>query len=156
LERYTKSPEVPHCPTLKTETQQDAGIAWSWSYDRLNIGYGYNAWFLGLYPYAKEECAGITSYAWFKEGKIKNPSFSLLFGDASPKSDRKYGGQLWWPFITGDGSSESVNVRRHDKGGNVIFNDGHAEFRRAGTINPPGVWTNQFRQYWDPMQRLLK
>lgn len=160
LERYTKSPEVPHCPTLKTDTQEDAGVIWSWGYNRLEIGYGYNAWFLGLWnhasaPGAYEEHFGLRSYPWFAEARVKNPSLNILFADANPKADRLFGGQLWWPYIEGDtgGSGEGVNVRRHRQGGNVVFNDGHAEFRRAGTINPDGQDPNSHLQYWDPLLR---
>ncbi len=155
LERYTKSPEIPHCPTLKTDTQVDAGIVWTWGYNRLNIGYGYNAWFLGLWDHRSESYAGLSSDPWFKESRVKRPSWNILFADANPKADGLTGGQLWWPFVQGDygGTGEGVNVRRHVKGGNVVFNDGHCEFRREGTINPPGPSSNRFLQYWDPLLR---
>ena len=160
MERYTKSPEVPHCPTLGKHLQQDTSVTWSWAYNRLEIGYGYNAWFLGLWNHATgtgayEESRGLRSYPWFPESRVKSPSLNILFADANPKIDRQFGGQLWWPFVEGDtgGTLEGVNVRRHSKGGNVVFNDGHAEFRRAGTINPPAGNPNKFLQHWDPLLR---
>lgn len=159
LERYTKSPEIPHCPTLANHMQEDSGIVWSWAYNRLDIGYGYNAWFLGLWNHATnggyEEYAGLRSHPWFSESRVKSPSLNILLADANPKNDRLFGGQLWWPFVDGDtgGTGEGVNVRRHQKGGNIVFNDGHTEFRRAGTINPPAGSPNKFLQYWDPLQR---
>jgi len=159
LERYTKSPEVPHCPTLASHTQEDSGITWSWAYNRLDLGYGYNAWFLGLWNHAPyEDYRGLRSYPWFPEGRVKSPSLNILFADANPKMDRQFGGQLWWPFVEGDtgGTGEGVNIKRHQKGGNVVFNDGHAEFRRAGTINPPPGDPNKFLQYWDPLLRRAK
>ncbi len=163
LERYHKSPEVPHCPTLKSEMQQDAGITWTWGYNRLDIGYGYNAWFLGLWnhcmgPGQYEEFVGLRSYPWFREGRVKKPALNILLADANPKFDKQFGGQLWWPFIAGDtgGTGEGVNVRRHLKGGNVTFNDGHGEFRRERTINPQNACTNEFLQYWDPLLRRIQ
>jgi prepilin-type N-terminal cleavage/methylation domain-containing protein/prepilin-type processing-associated H-X9-DG protein len=156
LERYTKSPEVPHCPTLANHTQEDSGTIWKWAYNRLDIGYGYNAWFLGLWKHApSERYFGLTSYPWFPENRVKNPSSNILFADANPKNDRLFGGQLWWPFVQGDtgGTGEGVNVRRHLKGGNIVFNDGHTEFRKEGTINPPAGSPNKFLQYWDPLLR---
>lgn len=156
LERYTKTPEVPHCPTLANHVQEDAGIVWSWAYNRLDIGYGYNAWFLGLWNHSpSEQYFGLKSYPWFPEGRVKNPSINILFADANPKNDRQFGGQLWWPFVDGDegGTGEGINMRRHQKGGNIVFNDGHAEFRREGTINPPAGSPNKYLQYWDPLLR---
>lgn len=160
MERYTKSPDIPHCPTLVTGTQQDAGVTWSWNYNRLEIGYGYNAWFLGLWnhattPGAYEENRGLRSYPWFPEGRVKKPPQNILFGDANPKIDRTFGGQLWWPYIDGDtgGTAEGVNVKRHSRGGNVVFNDGHTEFRGANTINPESSSPNRLLRYWDPLLR---
>lgn len=171
LEKYSKSPEIPHCPTLGTATQQDAGTTWGWQYNRLFIGYGYNAWFLGLWnhctsdgntaiPGAYEGDSVIKSYPWFRESQVKRPSWNILYADANPKKDRQFGGQLWWPFIAGDatntsdnGTGEGVNVMRHLKVGNVVFNDGHCETRRAGTINPKKPYTNEFIQFWDPLLR---
>ncbi len=159
MERYTKTPDIPHCPTLGGDTQRDSGLAWSWGYNRLDIGYGYNAWFLGLWNHPGPESVGnIVSKVWFHESKVKKPSSCILFADANPKVDNQFGGQLWWPYIDGDtgGSAEGVNTNRHFKGGNVTFNDGHAEFRRAGTINPPASNRNMFIQFWDPMLRRLQ
>lgn len=156
LEKYTKSPEIPHCPTLGTATQQDSGLTWTWQYNRLDIGYGYNAWFLGLWNHTATEAVGIIdSKPWFPESKVKNPALNILFADANPKVDNMFGGQLWWPLIAGDtgGSAEGVNVTRHLKMGNVVFNDGHCETRRAGTINPKAPGTNQFLKNWDPLLR---
>jgi len=169
LERYSKSPDVPHCPTLASNTQSDSGLSWTWAYNRLDIGYGYNAYFLGLWNHTEgvappnnyEEyivnSVSIKSYPWFPESHVKKPSACILFADANPKVDNQFGGQLWWPYIDGDtgGSAEGVNINRHFKGGNVNFNDGHCEFRRAGTVNPLASNRAQFFQNWDPLQRRL-
>ncbi|HOW71468.1 MAG TPA: prepilin-type N-terminal cleavage/methylation domain-containing protein [Phycisphaerae bacterium] len=162
LEKYTKSPEIPHCPTLGTSTQHDAGVTWNWEYSRLEIGYGYNAWFLGLWNHTTEDYGVIKSTPWFPESRVKRPSSNILFADANPKIDMQFGGQLWWPYIEGDaterstgGTGEGVNVTRHLKMGNVVFNDGHCETRRAGTINPKKKLSNEFLQYWDPQLRRI-
>ena len=160
LGKYTKSHEIPHCPTLGAETQVDQGVtgSWAWSYDHRAIGYGYNAYFLGLYPHGEPERAfGVDtwiSYRWFKESHVKSPGMNLLFGDDNPRSDQAFCGQLWWPTSAiNNGANEGVNTRRHLKGGNVVFVDGHGEHRREGTINPQYRGTNEFIQYWDPLQR---
>jgi prepilin-type N-terminal cleavage/methylation domain-containing protein/prepilin-type processing-associated H-X9-DG protein len=156
LERYTKSREIPHCPTLALQTQADAGVnsPWAWGYDRKRIGYGYNAFFLGLYNHGEPEgAAPWISYCWFKESKVKKPSMNLIYADTNPRLDNEWCSQLWWPWITG---LEKINDNRHLGGGNVAFNDGHVEFRRKGTINPVADYTNQFIDNWDPLMRHKK
>ncbi|GMV97344.1 MAG: hypothetical protein AMXMBFR83_17020 [Phycisphaerae bacterium] len=156
LERYAKSKEIPHCPTLGSNTYRDQNT-WSWSYDRRNIGYGYNAWFLGLWNHGwnvsdySSTAYGITNKHWFKEAKIKQPSWNLLMGDSNPKPDGEWSSTLWWPLTTRYG--EGVNDNRHLGGGNVVFNDGHAEYRRKGTINPNPEGSNNHIKHWDPLIR---
>lgn len=158
LEKYTKSPEVPHCPSLGTSSQQSGSNIWQWDYNRLELGYGYNAWFLGLWNHSAEDYGVIDSKPWFPESRVKRASNNILFADANPKIDRKFGGQLWWPYIEGDtgGTLEGVNFTTHPKVAMVMFNDGHGETRRAGTINPKKVRSNEFLQYWDPQLRTIK
>jgi prepilin-type N-terminal cleavage/methylation domain-containing protein/prepilin-type processing-associated H-X9-DG protein len=158
LEKYSKSREIPHCPTLGTRSQKDANL-WSWKYDSRNIGYGYNAFFLGLYNHPDMEQAGhITGRLWWREGWIKQPTVNILMADSNPKPDGDWSSTLWWPYIAAQ--QEGVNGTRHRSGsgrdgeaGNIVFNDGHAEYRRTRFINPKFDLTNEFIQYWDPLQR---
>jgi len=150
------------CHALKGK-RKDAGISWSWKFDSHLVGYGYNAFFLGVHPYDSHEAAGLSTTKWFKRSSIVNPSQNLVVGDAMPKPDLTWSSSLWWPssgMTPGRGNTyEGIDDNRHGRRGNVVFNDGHAETRRSANINPPddpikgGV--NQFRNalYWDPLQR---
>ena len=150
------------CHALKGQ-RKDAGISWSWKFDCHLVGYGYNAFFLGVHPYDSHEAAGLSTTKWFKRSSIVNPSQNLVVGDTMPKPDLTWSSSLWWPssgMTPGRGNTyEGIDDNRHGRRGNVVFNDGHAETRRSANINPPDDpikgGPNQFRNalYWDPLQR---
>jgi hypothetical protein len=162
LKRFTKTAQVPHCPTLGDQYWQDKKVVWKWDHNQRNVGYGYNAFFLGLYNHGDNETAGyLTGKIWWPESRIKNPSQNILYGDSSPKSTTSdFSSTLWWPTI--NETNEGLNGTRHNPtrsdpqkygAGNVVFNDGHAEFRLVKTINPSQDRTDQFIHLWDPLQR---
>ena len=153
LGQYARGKELPHCPTLKWDVQQDANT-WSWSYNSKNIGYGYNAFFLGLYNHQDGETCRtyIEGRLWWPENRIKRPADNILLGDSNPKPGGDWSSTLWWPYI--NRAKEGLNGTRHrGKGGNLVFNDGHAEFRRTKSINPERDNTDQYIRFWDPLQR---
>ena len=163
------------CPLApKKPKKEEDGNVWSWSFDCHQVGYGYNGWFLGKYPYADYSkpnsltesivFGGYTfnSYGRFKRSSIRNPSQSLLIGDKRPYGGLSpvWGSSLWWPsscMIKGLASSyEGIDTTRHRGGSAVVFNDGHCEMRKDKDINPqanqpdPRALKNSF--LWDPMQ----
>jgi len=153
LGKYAKGKELPHCPTLKLETQQDKNV-WSWQYNAKNIGYGYNAFFLGLYNHSDGETCStyVKGRRWWPEDHVKAPSDNILLGDSNPKPDGEWSSTLWWPFINRYG--EGLNGTRHRRSaGNLVFNDGHAEFRPTKSVNPAQDNTDEFIRLWDPLQR---
>lgn len=159
FEKYTKTKDIGRCPSTPTSTQSDksnsGSLNWNYSYDRTNIGYGYNAWFLGIYNHGDETFAGITSLRWFKESRIKKPAWNILYADSNPAiysdSSNDWSSTLWWPCINAYG--EGVNTNRHLKTGVVFFNDGHGATYRDGTINPKVDGSNKFLNMWDPQIR---
>lgn len=155
LAKYAKGEELPHCPTLANNLQNDNN-AWSWQYNADNLGYGYNAFFLGLYNHGNGETCGtyIKGARWWPESRVKVPSDNLLLGDSNPKPDGRWSSTLWWPYVNRYG--EGVNGTRHRTGGNLVFNDGHTEFRMTKLINPAKDNTDQFIRFWDPQQRRKK
>ncbi len=149
FEKYTKTKEVGRCPSIPASAQSDksdqGSLAWNYSYDRTNIGYGYNAWFLGLHLYTGGKSFDITVEPWFKESKIKRPAANILYGDSNPAiygSSNDWSSTLWWPAIISQG--EGVNTNRHLKSGNVFFNDGHGQNFKEGNINPKVDGSNKF------------
>ena len=147
-----------HCPTLNGPETADGEI-FTWQFSALGLGYGYNAFFLGLSPHASPETESqVTSYTWFKRTSILQPTDCLLVGDCMKKnysSSGAYSLNIWWPdagMRQGDGN-EGVDTFRHKGVGVVVFTDGHSEVRKDANINPPfsGSYVNE--SYWDPLQR---
>ena len=153
-----------HCPSLKG-TRTDAGVKWSWKFNAHLVGYGYNAFFLGHYPYGADSITvnGVKFDVapWCKRSSVVTPSQTLMLGDGIPKADGTWSSSLWWPtsgMSKGQGL-EGIDNNRHRGYGVVVFVDGHSEARRGANINPPvdpgsgGARALDNSQYWDPLNR---
>jgi prepilin-type N-terminal cleavage/methylation domain-containing protein len=148
-----------HCPTLNGPETAD-GIIFQWQFNALGLGYGYNAFFLGLSPHASPETDwGIPSTTWFKRGSTVTPSQCVEVGDCMKKNYPSAGGSyslnIWWPdagMKKGDGD-EGVDIFRHKGVGEVVFVDSHAEARKDAQLNPPVSGSYINFQYWDPLNR---
>jgi prepilin-type processing-associated H-X9-DG protein len=155
------------CPSLKGR-RLDNGVKWEWRFDCHKVGYGMNAFFLGVHPYRAHSVtvAGIrfSTAPNFKRSSILSPTENVEVGDAMPKPDGLWSSSLWWPTagmadLPGRSTLEGIDKYRHKNTGVVVFNDGHAEARTSKQINPPldpiaggknGLINSR---YWDPLQR---
>lgn len=163
-----------HDPAIKGDRSKATTQNWAWGFDVHRAGYGYNGWFLGAHPYrtALLTVGGVAfiSPQYFKRTSIKNPAENLCIGDGEPNisgNTVEWSTSLWWPnacMTAGFGKGGSIKFEgiahtRHGGMGNVVFNDGHAESRKTGNINPnvdpwtaaPAALVNS--RYWDPLQR---
>ena len=147
-----------HCPALNGPETAD-GKVFKWEFNALNIGYGYNAFFIGLSPKLAQSAFGLSSKPWFKRSAITHPSECLLVGDSLkktyPDENGAYSMNLWWPnagMKRGDGN-EGVDIFRHAPYGVVVFTDGHSEIRKNEQINPPISGSLVNSRWWDPFQR---
>jgi len=151
-----------HCPSLTGQETADGSI-FKWQFNALALGYGYNAFFLGLSPHASPEVdCGLSSSAWFKRAQVRVPSECLLVGDCLkknyPSPNGAYSLNIWWPnagMQPGDGN-EGVDTNRHKGVGVVVFVDGHSEARKNQNINPPYSCNLANGKYWDPLRRLTR
>ncbi|MBT5709033.1 prepilin-type N-terminal cleavage/methylation domain-containing protein [bacterium] len=159
---YGQNTNLFKCKSLKGR-RQDLKVSWEWAFDAHKVGYGYNAYFLGVHPYASGSVTingiKVDTLPNFKRSSILSPTMNLVNGDSMPKPDGAWSSSLWWPtsgFGTGD-ALEGVDPNRHGGGGNVSFADGHSEFRRNDSINPPSdpakTGTDVNLEFWDPRQR---
>ncbi|HOX02863.1 MAG TPA: type II secretion system protein [Candidatus Paceibacterota bacterium] len=155
------------CPSIKGK-RFDNGVRWEWKFDPHSVGYGMNAYFLGVHPYPAHsvEVGGIAfaTAPNFKRTSIRFPAQNICVGDGMPKPDGLWSSSLWWPtggMSDGPGTStlEGIDKSRHAGNGIVVFNDGHAEARKSAAINPPsdpissgqrGLVNSRF---WDPLVR---
>jgi prepilin-type N-terminal cleavage/methylation domain-containing protein len=157
-----------HCPSIKGR-RIDNTVEWEWEFDAHRVGYGYNAYFLGIHPYAGDDLniarVDFRTRPWFKRSAILTPAENLLIGDSMPKRDLLWSSSLWWPAAcmdpraTSTGGFEGIDQERHLGSGVVVFNDGHSEVRTGEQINPPlDPYGGSARslinsRYWDPLQR---
>jgi prepilin-type N-terminal cleavage/methylation domain-containing protein len=164
-----------HCPNapLRPKMEKD-GVWWKWQFDCHLVGYGYNGWFLGQWPYFFDE-AGVPGgspngyvfegHGRFRRANVRSPSESLLIGDKRP-----YGGgnkqtgigavwssSLWYP--TSDmsgGQKEGIDTFRHIGGSAIVYNDNHVEMKDDKHINPHGdpfgVANIPIALVWDPQR----
>ena len=157
-----------HCPSIKGR-RLDNGIKWDWKFDCHLVGVGMNAYFLGVHPYGDMSTpvggVNFTTSPRFKRTAIVSPSRNICVGEAMPKSDLNWSSSLWWPTSCMDRKAsssqafEGIDFLRHLGGGQVLFNDGHAEYRKDKTINPPvDPGTGSAKglvnsENWDPLNR---
>jgi len=158
------------CPAIKGK-RRDNGIAWEWRFDCHQVGYGMNAYFLGMHPYpgGSITISGIefNTSPWFKRTAILSPTDNLVVGDGQPYGTGQpiWSSSLWWPNscmdreTSGSRAFEGIDIERHRGTGIAVFNDGHAAVRKNSEINPPvdpgagdprGLINSR---YWDPLQR---
>jgi prepilin-type N-terminal cleavage/methylation domain-containing protein/prepilin-type processing-associated H-X9-DG protein len=155
------------CPSIKGK-RRDQGVAWEWKFDCHKVGYGMNAFFLGVHPYAAHSVtvAGInfSTAPNFRRTGILSPAQNVAVGDTLPKPDGSWSSSLWWPTggmadRPGTSTLEGIDKTRHGGSGIAVFNDGHAEARKSALINPPvdpiagganGLINSRF---WDPQVR---
>jgi prepilin-type N-terminal cleavage/methylation domain-containing protein/prepilin-type processing-associated H-X9-DG protein len=159
-----------HCPSINGVQKNEDGTTWTWSYDFDNVGYGYNAYFLGSYSHTGESTIvngiNFSSPPLFRGSLVKNPVECMLYDDTDPKPNG--GGasaSSWWakacmdPIRSNSKQYEGVVMWRHKQRGNMSFVDGHAETRKDAQINPlvdPLDGTDQGlinSRWWDPLQR---
>ncbi len=156
------------CPSIKGR-RLDNGVLWDWKFDCHKVGYGYNAFFLGHWPYGPDSLSlgGIKFDVapWFKTTGVVNPANTLMVGESMPKADGLWSSSLWWPTacmdkkLSSSQGFEGIDHLRHRNTGNVLFVDGHTESRKDGQINPPldpgsgNAKALVNSQYWDPLNR---
>jgi prepilin-type processing-associated H-X9-DG protein len=158
-----------HCPAING-TRVDRGVRWKWGFNAHEVGYGYNAFFLGLHPYQPHgpTVSGIhfLGASRAKRSSIVKPAENILFADKQPYGNPPtWGSMLWWPNACMDVRAsasrtfEGVEPLRHKGLGTVAFNDGHVEFRKEASINPPADPASGNSKalinsrFWDPEQR---
>ncbi len=176
--RYGNNSNLFRCPAIKGNQFTPSGQVYSWGFSEDLVCYGYNSFFLGLYPWGVPNwdpsftCGGVPYVAerWFKRNRIIRPVECFVLGDSSPKNNLQDSASCWFPNScmnpkVSNGSYEGIEVSRHGSSGfssgmgNVVFADSHSEPRKDSNINPPtdpGSGSAQGlnnSRWWDPLQR---
>ena len=173
--RESARSNVFKCASAPTRPKKEAdGTWWKWKFDCHLVGYGYNGWFLGQWPYAfDEKPAGsfnvggyvIEGHGRWRRANVKSPAENLLIGDKRPYGGGNprtgegavWGSSLWYPFSDmNTGNKEGIDTFRHRNTSAVVFNDNHVEMRKDKQINPQGdpfsTKNLKIALIWDPQR----
>ena len=152
---YVQAKEVYGCPVLHK---------WRWEFQQHLLGYGYNAYWLGLYwhsdvaPTPALADTGRWSRFWRKIDEVSNTAECCLVGDTGRKPDGAWSSSLWWPNTAEEGVDP-----RHGGGGMVVFCDGHVKKMRPEQMNDSEPWagsgakyaagkaSDEVRKWYDPL-----
>lgn len=160
---------IARCPDLEG-LREDGHNDWEWKYGHRYIGYGYNAYWLGLYSWGEDVSSlwpNAETHHWTKITDVLRPAQCIMFGDSSPADYEggMYSSTLMYPFIAKLG--EGVSTRHFSTGntvrcryrqiywypngrGNICYVDGHVDDRRSEDVND----IIHRRYLWDHKQRV--
>jgi prepilin-type N-terminal cleavage/methylation domain-containing protein/prepilin-type processing-associated H-X9-DG protein len=146
---------IARCPDLE-DFREDGDSDWEWDYSHNYIGYGYNAYWLGLYAWGEDVIhywPNTEPHHWVKITDVKQPAQCIQFADSSPANYQggQYSSTLMYPFMASLG--EGVSTRHFSTGntvryryrrdvfwypngqGNICYVDGHVDDRRSEDVN---------------------
>ena len=126
---YADNPAVFHCPALSTEAAE-WGADYDWAFTAREVGYGYNAFFLGYddgtgaaptgTPLPDLQC----NISYFADS-----SKTVVFADSAVRNTSPEGSYvMWWPemewSVGGGSNSYAGPYTRHLKRANLAMLDG--------------------------------
>jgi len=162
IQKYCPGIDVFRCPAIHG-TEVIAGTPWTWNFGPHRLGYGYNAYFLGVYSHhvtidlTPALQGWMSTKQWMSLSDVKSPASCLAVADTNPiPPGNWWASSMWWPKA-GHPWWEGVNAMRHVDQAAMAFLDGHAEHRYSHEINPGSSSKESGEdthiKYWDPLQR---
>ncbi|MDB5325835.1 MAG: epsG 2 [Phycisphaerales bacterium] len=162
---YIKSKAIFECPDMAGMPVGGNGTVWQFHFDEDHVSYGYNAYFLGHYPYHDAAPTyGQPDYGyipfikpknWMRVTQVRSTSTCMMVADTNPPANFS----LWWPHAAPSATAtttgnEGVSGLRHNGFGCIVFVDGHAEPMLPKDVNPkfePHFIADKTNlKYWDP------
>ncbi|MHC4985365.1 MAG: type II secretion system protein [Planctomycetota bacterium] len=155
LFRYADNPEVFHCPALSSESSQ-SGAEYDWAFTSREVGYGYNAYFLGWSDGSGANppaAGGIVPDRQCNVSYFVDSSKTVVFADSAVRTATPSGSfVIWWPNMSwsagGGGNSYAGPYPRHLKRANLAMLDGGVRPRYEEEMYDGGG--NGLRQIFDP------
>jgi len=146
---------IARCPELEFN-REDGHNDWEWDYSHRYIGYGYNAYWLGLFAWEEDVVRfwpNAETHQWTKITDVLRPAQCIMFADSSPADYQggMYSSTLMYPFMASLG--EGVSPRHFATGrkvrykyradifwypdglGNICYVDGHVDDRASADVN---------------------
>ena len=119
---YLDDEEIFRCPTLTSSESPESNVRLSWKLTAHDVGYGYNAYFLGRYDGrpADETTSppllegGIQTEWRFNIAAVGDSSRTIMLGDSTARSGA-HGDSfvMWWP-LTAENNNHGVYPRHLD------------------------------------------
>ena len=132
---YADNPGVFHCPAILTEAAE-AGAEYDWAFTAREVGYGYNAFFLGWHggtPDPTPALAGPPDNQVLPDVRTNisfmvDASKTVVFADSAVRNTPPQDSYVtWWPSMSwsaDDGSNFVGPYTRHLKRANLVMLDG--------------------------------
>ena len=153
--KYVKDADAYRCPTLNTAEAPGGGLTLKWSLTAKNVGYGYNAFFLGRYDgrsvdqlAAPPPIEGGIQPEWrFNIAAVRDSSLTIMLADATVTSG-SYGDSatMWWPLATTN-SNEGAYPRHLEQANVVMVDQGVRNYRDEEMYDAGG---QAKLNLWDP------
>ncbi|HDZ20916.1 hypothetical protein LCGC14_0315640 [marine sediment metagenome] len=155
---YAENELLFRCPVLVSSEVPKAGLILEWELTPKDVGYGYNAFFLGRFDgstgrdwlgFIPSVQGGVRPDAWCRVSYIKYPSRTILLSDATV---RTVGGApsgsyvTWWPSATMTNNA-GVYPRHLDRA-NVVMLDGGVRQMYPDQVHDTTAKGKP--QFWDP------
>ena len=130
---YVREEEAFQCPSVVSGEQADGGAPLEWAFTARDVGYGYNAFFLGWYggdptaiPSAEKD--GIRPDKWCNRSYINDAYRTIVFADSTVRgdgvaADRRGSFAMWWPNATTT-TPAGAYARHLDDTANLAMLDG--------------------------------
>lgn len=116
-------------------------------------GYGYNGYWMGLYPYMTSASGNPMPRNYTTTGDVSQADELILFADSSPiirGGNYMWASTLWYPFRKyGGDTNEGVKPVHGFKGdrANITFADGSA---RPILARPVNFDDSKYKDFWNP------
>ena len=162
--KYVNTQAIFECPDMAgSQVTADNGVIWQFKFESEHISYGYNAYFLGHYPYNDKTpeygyMPFIPPQNWMRITQVRSSSTCMMIADTNPPATFS----MWWPHAAPQAgysptANEGVCSTRHKGLGCIVFVDGHAEAKLPKEVNPrfePHFIADRTNlKYWDPRQK---
>ena len=149
---YAKNERVFRCPTLISGEVGKSGVVLEWELTSRDVGYGYNAYFLGWYggsPNAEPPTGPGRPDKWCHISYIKETSQVIVLSDATIRTgtsgpDGSF--VTWWPAATT--TNDAGVYPRHLDRANVAMLDGGV--RQMYPLDVHDTTAGGKPQFWDP------
>ncbi|MHC4562517.1 MAG: type II secretion system protein [Planctomycetota bacterium] len=142
--------KVFQCPVLKAPESPASGLVLEWSFTPKNVGYGYNAFFLGQGSFGSATAAnGVTPDRWCRLSYVEDASRTILLADSTIRSGSGHESgsyAMWWDTATRTNNTGAY--ARHLDRANLMMVDGVVRDKNIEDIHENSA--GGYPRLWNP------